>query len=409
MQFGTATPSQAEAATSESFINDLLGADLSVAEEVETQVAEDTSVTEPDVETEEGVESEVVEGDDATELEGDEPDGEEEVEEEAAEEEFNLSELETDYAESAYSKAAQHYQKTTGKQLDPNDKADRALLKELMDRGRKISELQSKEPEEEPEEEATEEQPAATTAQARTPEQMLQERVIGVKAYAKEAFNPAVAKEVVLPMMQAIAEFMYPGKGAEALSGRSEQQLRDLSEALTAAMAMQIADAVPQIVAATPGAVAAHYPYFVKSQELAENQDVLDTLMNETDKQGNPMYPGLDKLVNSEAINKHLQSPELKNAVFNKDPFKNKQAKLKVAYRLARNERVDPQMLANASKRGRAAEQERQKRVAAGRTSPGNSNGRSAPARFSFLNDLVGNGEGSRSAQLFKNVGRREA
>ena len=276
-----------------------------------------------------------------------------------------------------------------------------------MERGRKISELQTREPEEEPEEEAA---PAAETTQpVKTPEQILQERITNVREYAKGNVNPVVAKEIVLPMMQAMANFIWgKDKAAKVFEGRSDADLAELTAAMGAAMSMQIVDALPSIVGATPGAVEAKYPHLSRMNEMAEKEAAVDEILGATNAEGAEAFPGFSKLVESGAINRALASTELKDAVFNKDPYKNRIAKLKFAYKIARNERVDPQLLAKASARGRAAEKERATRVAAGRTSPGSSSRSSAPGRSSFLNSLVGGGE-SGSAKLFKNVGRREA
>jgi hypothetical protein len=406
MAFPTGT-AVADTASSVSNINDLLGADLAPVE-TEAPVAEDTSVAEPEAEVEEGTETEV-EGDETTEGEPEEGETEEGEETESGEEEFDVADLETDFAESAYAKAAAHYSKQFGREVDPNDQADRAMLKELMERGRKISELQTTEPEEEPEEEGTEkpvekEKPVVT----RSPEERLQDTIKEVRAYAKSNVNPAVAKEIVLPMMQAMANFIWgKDKAAKVFEGRSDADLAELSENLSAAMAMQIIDAIPGITSGIPAVVQREYPYMSKMHEMAEKEAAVDEILGATDKAGAEQYPGFAKLVDSGAINRALASPELKDAVFNKDPFKNRVAKLKVAFRLARNERVDPKMLAEASKRGRTAEKERATRVAAGRTSPGSSSRGGAPGRTDFLQSLVGGGE-SPSAKLFKNVGRQK-
>lgn len=403
MAFPTATTSQSDAASGESTINDLLSVGLDTPE-TEVQDVGDTPVSEPETEVEEepGTEPEVEEATEEGAEDAPESEGEEE---ESGEDEFAADQLETDFSDATYAKAAAHWDKR-GVKLDPNDAGHRAMLKDWLERGQKISELQSREAEpeeEEAEEPATREAPQAS----KTPEEQLQDRITGVRAYAKETYNPVVAKEIVMPMAQAFANFFWgKEKAANVFANRSDSEIAEFTQAVSAAMAIQIADAVPQIVAATPRAVEAQFPYMSKMHDMAEKEAAVDEILDALGPDGNPAFPGFDRLVESGAINKAIASPELKEAVFNRDPYKNRVAILKMAYKIARNERVDPQLLTKASQRGRAAERERQQRVAAGRTSPGSSSRGTSATRSTLLGQLVGGGE-SRSAQLFKNVGRR--
>lgn len=407
MKFDTGGAAVAEAGAGESAINDLLSVGLETPE-TEVQEGGDTPTPEPETEVQDEPGTEVEEGE-QPEPEGDEPDGGEEGEQqESEEEELNLAELETDFADSAYAKAAKHYSKQFGKELDPNDQADRAMLRELMERGQKISELQSKEPEAEAEEEESTEPGAEKPQPVKTPEQMLQDRLTGVRDYAKSSYNPVVAKEIVLPMMQKMVNFIWgKEKAAGIFEGRSDADLAELTEGFSAAMAMAIADAVPDIVRATPGAVEQRYPYLSEINEMAGKEKAINSILEATDDKGNPEFPGFDRLVESGAINRALASKELKDASFSKDPYKNREAKLKFAYKIARNERVDPKMLEKASQRGREQERDRQRRVAAGRNTSGSSNrGVATSGKSDFLTKLVSGGE-SKSAAMFKNVGRR--
>lgn len=405
---GTATP---EAATGDVDINDLLGGDLDTATQPETQVAEDPSVTDQGDVAEDVTDDQPEMGDEEQATDEEETDDVSDLDEEGAEEDsdgeedFEADTLETDFADNTYAKAAAHWAKR-GVTLDPAKPADRAMLKDWLERGQKISQLQASQAtdEAEAEEDAA---PAAKQAPAvRTPEQMVQDRIAGVRAYAKDSFNPVVAKEIVLPGILGIAKFFWGKEAAEkALQGRSDAELAELTQSLTPLMSMAIADAIPDIVNATPGAVAAKYPYMEKMNEMAAKEDAIEQIESARDASGAELYPGFAKLVNSGAINRALASPELKGAIFSNDPNKNREAKLKVAYRLARNERVDPQVIAKAAQRGRTAEKERAARVAAGRTSPGSPTRPAANGNSSFVNTLVGNGE-SASSKLFKNVGR---
>jgi hypothetical protein len=398
---GTAT---ADNSSGDEKINSLLGGDLAVAEE-DTAVAEDTSVADPAVESEDELEEAVETGDESgsEEEQGEEAGSEEgSEEEETGEEDFDVADLETDFADSAYEKAATHYSKQFGKTLDPNDQGDRALLRELMDRGRKISELSAsrEEAEEEPEEETA---PAKEkeAPEAKTPDQVVMGQLESARNYAKSNVNPIVLKEAIFPMMGAMAKFFWGDKAKQFLEGKRPEDVMELAQAMDTVMTLKGMEIAGGILPNVGKAVESAYPFFSKSQDLAEKEAAVDEIL------GDAAYKGFDKLVDSGAINRALASPELKDAVFSKDAFKNRVAKLKFAFKLARNERVDPKVLGEAVKRGREQANDRARKVAAGRTLPGSSNRGAVPAgRGKFINDLVGN-SGSRAAKLFRNVGRR--
>jgi hypothetical protein len=404
MAFPSAPPaSSTENASGDEAINSLLGVGLDTTE-TEAPVTEDTSVadrgTEVEEEAEPGVEeTEVEPAEEETETEEsgeEEPEGEEE----SGEEEFDVSDLETDFAESAYKRAAEHYSKQFGKELDPNDQADRALLRELMERGRKISELQAgQETEEEEETEETTEAPATETA-PKTPEEVITAQLESARNYAKTNINPIILAKAFTPMIHAMAKVFWGDKAKSFIESTKPEALMELAQEMDTVMTLKGMEIANGILPNVGKAVESAYPFFSKSQDLAEKEAAVDEIL------GDKAYAGFDKLVDSGAINRALASPELKDAVFHKDPFKNRVAKLKFAFRLARNERVDPKMLAEASKRGREAERTRSVRVAAGRTPPGSSNRGTAPAGTGkFISQLVQNGS-SRAAKLFRDVGR---
>lgn len=405
MAFPAAPPgSSTETASGDEAINSLLGADLDTAE-TEAPVTEDTSVadrgTEVEEETESGVE-ETTEETETEEVEGAEESSEEEPgEEETGEEDFDVTDLETDFAESAYAKAAEHYSKQFGKELDPNDQGDRALLRELMERGQRIKELQSKETEEAEPEESTEEAPETEKAPTfKTPEEYITAQIESARTYAKTNVNPLVLKEAIAPMIYAMAKVFWGEKAKSFIDSTKPEALMELAQAMDTVMTLKGQEIAGGILPNVGKAVESAYPFFSKSQDLAEKEAAVDEIL------GDPAYKGFDTLVDSGAINRALASADLKDAVFAKDPFKNRVAKLKMAFKLARNERVDPKMLAEASKRGREAERTRQTKVSAGRTPPGSSSrGTAGAARGNFIQSLVQNGS-SRAAKLFRDVGR---
>lgn len=399
-------PTAEQAATGssgEEHIDSLLGADLQdTASETDAGAAEDTSVVGTDVAVEEELqqveEGEPTEG----EAEGtdDAAEGEAEgAEEEAGEEDFDLGELETDFAESAYAKAAEHYFNRTGKRLDPNDKGDRWLLHELMDRGQKIKELQSRQTEEADKE--TKEQPTETQVaqNTKTPQELMQARLAGAKQYAKESVVP----EVAMDFAKAFVDSLWPGKDVKV----SQEQANALTQTFTAFGAMLVGDAIPSILSATPAEIARAYPMLSRVHSMAEREAAVEELTGATDKAtGAALYPGIDKLIENGTI-KRIVDTELKDAVFNsKDPFKNMVAKMTTAYKMASRQGVDPKVVQKAVERGRQQAKDRAARVGAGRVPPGSSRSASAGAgKGSFVQSLVEN-SGSKFSRMLKEAGK---
>ena len=357
------------------------------------RAAEDTSVADADL-APEG--EETAEG--AEEAEGaSEEEGAEGSEEESGETEFELTEQDSDFSDNAYTRAAEHYSKQFGKTLDPNDKADRAILRELIQRGQRIKALQSEEAPEEETEEAeagdkgkTEEvkpaQPVKLTVE------QIKERVQQARKYAGDSLVP----EVSLDFAQSFVKALWGDKAPQL----KQEQADEITKAFSTFGSLLIADAIPHILGAVPTAVMNGVPMMRNVVDMASREAAVDEVLGITNKGGQPAYPEFEKLVESGAIRKAMQGPELKDAVFSRDPQKNLVAKLKIAYKLAKGQGVDVEALEKASKAGRASEQERARRVAAGRTPPGSSRGGAAgPATASnFIGRLV-SGSGSKFAR----------
>jgi len=393
---------ETEAGPGEDRITSLLGADLTPTETEDTATG-DTPVAGDEPNVEEGTrpgEGEATP--DETEPGTEEtPDGGGEGGEGEAEEEFNLDELETDFAESAYAKAAAHYSKQFGKTLDPNDAGDRAMLRELMDRGRKISELQTREPEDE-EEEETEAAPAAPAAPAKTPQEIQKERLAGARDYAKAAIVPEVAME----FGQKFVEALWPGKDVKL----TQEQANGLAETFTMFGALLIGDAIPSIMQATPRAVEAAYPEFKTIISIAGRERAIDEVVGATDQAGTAAFPGIDKLIENGTI-KRIMDSELKDAVFNsKDAHKNLVAKIKTAYKMARGQGVDVNLVRSAVAKGKELAVSRARKVAAGRTPPGSSRSASASrgrTGSQFIDQLVNaGGSGGRFSRMLKEHSR---
>jgi hypothetical protein len=397
------TAPTAEAASSESRIDSLLGADLGVGTVETAEPAEGDTPLAGEETTDEGEVGEPTEATEDQPETGDEPaEGEASTEDEPeGEEDFNVSDLETDYAESAYTKAAAHFSKQFGKTLNPNDAGDRAILKELMDRGQKIAEA-GRQSEEEPEEEETEAAPAAEAAPAKTPQEVMKLRLDGAKAYAKESVVP----EIAMDFAQAFVESLWPGKNVKV----TQEQATALTQTMTAFGAMLVGDAIPSILGAVPGAVSNRYPMFDKVITMAEREAVVDEVMGAVDAQGNPQFPGIDRLIENGTIKKLVNGEQLKDAVFNKDPFKNMIAKTKMAYKMARGEGFDPKLISTAVNRGKELARERARKVSAGRVPAGSSRSATAGRErsgASFVENLAKAGHsGGAFSRMLKEHGK---
>ena len=313
-----------------------------------------------------------------------------------------LGEQDTDFSTDAYARAAAHYSKRAGKTLDPNDPGDRWILREMMLRGQKIKAMNA---EEETPEEETPAQPkaeeTAPAAPAKPTVEQIKARVAEAKQYAKSQVVPEVAMDFTSSVMKPMVEAIWPGKGYGEKLQITPEIAGAFTEAMTAFGAMAIADALPAIIGAVPQAVVNGDPMMARVRDMAVRESAIDEILDARSKAGGPAYPDFEKLVESGEIKRQMASDELKNAVFDsKDPYKNLVAKLKFAYRLAKNQPVDVGALEKAGERGRQQAQERARRVAAGRLPPGSSrSGPGAPGGSKLLNDIVGGG-GSRFSRL---------
>jgi len=404
MEFSTTT--EKEPASGEEQIRSLLSQDLPQGQPGETtsqgDVPEDTSVADVDVAEEKEAETPVEETEEAGDTESEEEAGPDEGAEGEAED-FAVSEADRDFSSAAYARAAAHYEKNYGIKLDPGDEAHRRLLRELIDRGQRIRELQA---EREAPEEKPVEQPQAAAPAVLTPEQRVaaaRQRLSEAREYAKGAVVPEVAMEFAKDFVDAL---WYGREGDKKVSAQIKQeQATALTQVFTTFGAMLVADAVPSIMASVPQAVSSD-PVMSRVRDMAVREQAIDELMAE-EVNGRPAYPNLERLIESGTIKRLMNSAELKEAVFVKDPYKNLLARVRFAYKLASNQPVDPAALGKAAARGRAAERERQQRVAAGRTPPGSSAGSSAPSSANnFMNRLLSMGNGSKFSRALKE-GRR--
>lgn len=270
------------------------------------------------------------------------------------------------------------------------------MLKDWMERGQKIAEL-SKTAEAA---EETEEKPAETPATpAKTPQEQFQDRWNQVKEYAKSSVVP----EVATAFGQKFVDALWPGKNVKM----TPEQSRGLAEAFTEFGSLLILDAIPGILSQAPNAVQSAYPMLNRVHSMAEREAVVEDLLAANGADGHPAYPGIDKMLESGTIKRILDGPELKTAVFDKDPYKNLLARTKIAYKMARGIRPDPKTLEKAVQRGAAVATARARNVAAGRLSPGSPSGRSTTnaTGSKFMDSLLSN-SGSKFSRLLKEQGR---
>jgi|SRR6516162_163684 hypothetical protein len=389
----TGTAEQTTTTTSgEDHIKSLLSEDSGGSESTES-VAEDTSVADAEAVAEQEEAEHVGVGEEGGSEESE--DGSEQATgDEAEESEFTLTEQDSDYSPEAYQRAAEHYSRRAGRTLDPNEPGDRFLLRELMQRGEKISSMQREEAEAE-EATAEEAEPAVedTARQAQPPAkptiEQVRAMVAGAKNYAKGNIVPEVALDFGNELRNAMVELIWGDKEAKNLPPVAQERANRVAEVLSTYAVMQIADAIPSILQATPSAVIQNHPGFARMAEEAQKGMAADEVLEAKDTKGNLMYPDFERLAQSGTIKK-LVNTELREAVFSKDPHKNLVAKYKFAYRLAKNQPVDVSALTKASERGRTQEQERQRRVAAGKLPPGNSNRTGTSTSGSdFMNSLI--------------------
>ena len=357
-------------ASGESHIEDLLG--LGLPDNTSGSAAEDTSVagTDTDVLDDQQVDTQD-DGTDGSELETGADDAQDQGDEtqgdETGEEDFDATSLEPDFAESAYQRAASHWEKR-GKKFDLQDSGDRAVLKDWMERGQKIAELNAK-PAEQPRQDAKPAEAEKPPEPVKTPQEMMALRLSGAKEYAKSILNP----EVAMQFSQQFVDAMWPGKNVKM----SQEQANAMTEAFSMFGSLLIADAfqntIPAIMGQVPKEVSKAFPMFDRVISMAERESVVEELVNARDDKGSARYPGMEKLIDNGTIKRIMNGPDLKDAVFTKDPHQNMIRRAQVAYQMARGQNLNPQVVAKAVQRGREQANARARSVAAGRTPPGSS------------------------------------
>ena len=361
-----------------------------------TQTEESAAETEaPETETDSGEESQVEETSDRggdSEEESEAEGAEEEAEEE--ESDLSITESDRDYSESAYKKAADHYARTKKIELNPNDPAHRALLKEIMDRGEALK--RQKVAEEAEEAEADEADATKTETQIQptkpSPEQ-IQSFIANAATVAKKRIIPEVAMHVATSLTKAL--------WADEAPELSQEQANGITEALSQMFWMQLEDALPAIHGATREFLGTD-PVFGHVEQITLRERAFDRLEAVVDKTtGKPKYPELERMAMSGALKRAMKAnPFIQNIVSGdgRDRVANEAARIDAAYKIARGEQVNPDVVRRAVETGKKNEVDRNKKIAAGRTTPGKTKGeigRQVPAGQKLVGDIT-SGSGSK-------------
>lgn len=366
-----------------------------------TQTEESAEETEAS-EVEEGSESEPTEevGDEGAEEEPASESEEEATEEEADEEsELSVGDSDRDYSDAFYAKYAKQLAQTKKIQLDPNDPAHRALLKEIIDRGEALKRQRAAVEAEESEEETSARTEEPTGPTKPTPEQ-IQTFIDNAAKVAKQRLVPQVSMRVATRLTKAL----WPDEALEI----TQEQADSITSALSEAFWMQLEDALPAIHGATRQFLSGD-EVFGHVETVTIREQAFERLDAAVDKKtGNPVYPDLEKLATSGALKKamkanpwikDIQSGDGRNRVLNEA------ARIDAAYKIARGESVNPEVVSRAVATGKRQEADRNKKIAAGRTTPGKPTGglgKKVPAGQRLVEDITGGG-GSKFARAVAN------
>jgi hypothetical protein len=319
-----------------------------------------------------------------------------EAEEAEEESELSIEESDRDYSDAAYKKAADHYSKTKGVQLNPDDPAHRALLKEVMDRGetlkRNRAELEAAKSKTAEEAKATEEVATTTEPVKLTPEQ-LQANIDIFENVAKARIVPQVALHVASRFVRAL----WPGEKIEM----TQEQANDFTSALHSFFLMAIEDISPQINGMVNQNLATD-PVWGPARDEAIEARAFEHL----DKtKGAEWFASMETLVDNGTLKKVIaDNPQIfKNMRVDKDPVLNHAAKLELAYKIARGDQTVQQVM-RAVETGKKQATDNAKKIASGRVVAGTpkSGFNKSPSGAQDLVNSITQGGGSRFSQAVK-------
>lgn len=381
-------------------LDKILGGEEATAEqETETQEQEDA---ENSGEETEGAEQETQGEEEATEEEAEETateeEGEstEEAEEEAEQEETDLSidESDRDYSDAAYKKAADHYARTKKIELNPEDPAHRALLKEIMDRGEALKRQRTEKEEADAAKKATEEAaPKAEEQPTRKPPTAEEIKAFtdNARTVAKSRIVPEVAMHVASELVPALSMLIWPQMFNDdgSLTEQAKEQefglpkitqarATRLAEVLSAFSWMQLEDQLPAILAQNRQSLSGD-PVFGQVEQHTINAQAFEQMDGMKDKTtGKKLYPDIEQMVESGTLRKVLtDNPEISKlkAGDGRDRVANQLLRYQTAYKIARGESVNLQTVSTAVNTGKKQAETRAKKIASGRVSSGKPSG----------------------------------
>lgn len=333
--------------------------------------------------------------------------------EEAFDESSLYSDVQTDFSEDAYQKAATHWSKQWGKQIDPSDPFNRSILRELMSRGQKISELQSVPADDEPADEpaTTDAPPETKEPQAPTPE-VIQKFVDGVNKYAESM----IRDEVTIPQVKNLIANLFGEKVAASLDPK---QTRAVAQNFIANQLMILNDVLPQILEKVIPTMAGkylgdQYPLLSDMHTSQMESRAFSDLAGEKDKAGRPLYGDLQKMKETGALEKVFEAnPWLKDGSF-KDAKKgtplstldNRKYILRIAHDIAKGRAVSPEVLSQIALKGKEQAARAGDVTAASKLAAGESKGAFAQKPNDLLTQMQGFQDGSAETKVAKATAR---
>lgn len=314
--------------------------------------------------------------------------------------------VQTDFNEDAYSKAAKHWSKQFGREFDPSAPADRAILRELMARGQKISQLQSAPAEPEAEEASEEAAAEETQPQVDAPEQV-QKFMDGVNKLAKEL----IRDEVTLPWVKGFVGSLF---GEKVASNLSPEQSKAFAQQAIAGQMLILNDVLPRILESyLPKWADNSFPLLKDMHSTQIEQRALADLGKERDKSGRPLFAEIQKFKDSGALAKVLDAyPWLANGTFKDSKgrplsaLENRKYILGAAYKIARGESASPEALSAIAEKGKQQAARASEVAAASKLTAGESKGAFPQQGNDLLSQLKAFQDGTPEAKVGREMKR---
>jgi len=296
--------------------------------------------------------------------------------------EFEESDLfpqegETDYSDAVYARFADHLKRTKGFEFDLKNPKDRFALKEIIDRGnalRQQREAQAATEEEEAERETEEAKPqqAQPQQQSQVSAEQVQQLLQIADQTAQAMLRPEVADAFTEETMKAW-KIEDPKQRAVAWT-----------KAMTKFGLLLVNDALQNLFVPKLPEVLNADPVMARVYASAIREEALDRVQAMTEKQtGKPLYSDLEELINSGAIEKaKRENPDIQSAQYQDartgkplGPIENQMRRIVLLAKLARGERVNPELMKQAVQKGKQQVKKAQAVAAASKLAPGESKG----------------------------------